>query len=284
MNENLPIPDHGLSLGEDMTVALQAARSAGLVVREGYGALHEIAEKGVGDLVSRVDTDCDLVAQSVLKDARPNDTILSEELSSGTRDTGQRLWVIDPLDGTAGFLFQVGENIFSVMIALRERLETQLSVILFPMTGQWFYAQKGVGAFKDGQRLSTDHVSRDLSKAWIDMNHYGDAQYQTPAFSQLDRRLRSPGGARLVTRSVPHSGIIAKIIDQEQRLAAVVHDNSPLCVKQGPWDIIPAQLLLEEAGGVMLNLRNERINPFRPEVFVAAGNREIATAITGLAV
>jgi fructose-1,6-bisphosphatase/inositol monophosphatase family enzyme len=267
-----------------MTVALQAARSAGLVVREGYGALHEIAEKGVGDLVSRVDTDCDLVAQSVLKDARPNDTILSEELSSGTRDTGQRLWVIDPLDGTAGFLFQVGENIFSVMIALRERLETQLSVILFPMTGQWFYAQKGVGAFKDGQRLSTDHVSRDLSKAWIDMNHYGDAQYQTPAFSQLDRRLRSPGGARLVTRSVPHSGIIAKIIDQEQRLAAVVHDNSPLCVKQGPWDIIPAQLLLEEAGGVMLNLRNERINPFRPEVFVAAGNREIATAITGLAV
>lgn len=283
MNENLQIPDHGLSLSEDMAVALQAAQKAGLILREGYGRLHQIEEKGVGDLVSRVDTDCDSAVQGVLKEARPNDDILSEELSSDTRDTGQRLWVVDPLDATAGFLFQAGENITSVMVALRERLETQLSIILFPMTGEWFYAQKGRGAFKNGQRLTTDEVTRDLRKAWVDMNHYGDEKYQTLAFAQLDRQLRSAEGARLVTRLVPHSGIVTKIIEQRQRIAAVVHDNNPQKVKQAPWDIVPAQLLLEEAGGVMVNLQNERIDPFKPEVIVAAGNREIAAAITRLA-
>ncbi|MBI2464142.1 inositol monophosphatase [Candidatus Peregrinibacteria bacterium] len=283
MNENLTIPNHGFSLGEDMTVALQAAQKAGLIVREGYGKLHDVEEKGVGDLVSRVDTDCDSAIQGVLKEARPNDDILSEELSSDTKDKGQRLWVVDPLDATAGFLFQAGENITSVMVALRDRLETQLSVILFPMTGEWFYAQKSRGAFKNGERLTTDGVTRDLSKAWIDMNHYGDERLQTPAFAQLDRRLRSPEGASLVTRLVPHSGIVTKIIEQRQRIAAVVHDNNPTKVKQAPWDIIPAQLLLEETGGVVINLQNERIDPFKPELIVAAGNREIATAITRLA-
>lgn len=283
MNKKILIPDHGLSLGDDMTVALQAAQKAGLIVREGYGKLHIIEEKGVGDLVTRVDTDCDSAIHNVLEAVRSGDDILSEELTSTTLDGGKRLWVVDPLDATAGFLFQAGENVTSVMIALRERFETQLSVILFPMTGKWFYAQKGRGAFMNGERLTTDGITKNLSNAWVDMNHYGDKQFQSHAFTRLDRRLRSSEGARLVTRLVPHSGIVTKIVEQRQKIAVVVHDNNPKKVKQAPWDIIPAQLLLEEAGGVVVNLQNERIDPFKPELIVAAGNRELATAITRLA-
>lgn len=114
------------------------------------------------------------------------------------------------------------------------------------------------------------------------MNHYGNGTYETSAFKKLDQKLRSNEGARFVTRMVPHSGIVTKIADQRQKLAAVIHDNNSQTVKQAAWDIIPAQILLEEAGGVMVNIHNEKIDPYKPELIVAAANEKIARSITQL--
>lgn len=275
------IPEHALTLGQDLQVAVGAAVAAGRIISENYFKLVDIEEKGVGDLVSFVDRACDEVVQNVLRDAFPDDGVLSEELSSGTVENGERLWVIDPLDGTAGFLFQVNENISSVMIALRENMQTVVSVVLFPLVGELYYAKSGEGAFLNGQKITTDHVVNDLSKAWVDMNHYGDFKRQSNQFTILDERLRSEDGARLVTRSAPHSGVFSHIVKPGGRLAAVVHDNGPK-VKQGPWDIIPAQLILEEAGGLVVNMEGKRVDPFVQEPFVAAGNRKIADSIRSL--
>lgn len=275
------IPEHALTLGQDLQVAVDAAVAAGRIISENYSRLIDIEEKGVGDLVSFVDRACDEAVQNVLRNVFPDDGVLSEELSSDTVENGERLWVIDPLDGTAGFLFQVDERISSVMIALRKNMRTVVSVVLFPLVNELYYAKSGEGAFLNGRRLTTDHVATDLSKAWVDMNHYGDFHHQSKEFTVLDERLRSEDGARLVTRFAPHSGIFSRIVRPSSRLAAVVHDNGSK-VKQGPWDIIPAQLILEEAGGVMLNMEGERVDPFVQEPFIAAGNRKIADSIRSL--
>lgn len=283
MNQ-LNIPDHARTLGEDLEIAVEAAFEAGQIIRSGYGKLHEVEEKGVGDLVSRIDKECDAKVQEKLALRRPNDSILSEELSPDQEENGNRLWIVDPLDATSGFLFQAGTEITSVMVALRDQLETQLGVILFPLTGNWFYAKNGVGCFKNGQRIKIPSTATTkLSEAWIDMNHFGDSSLQSTAFSHLDKKLRSPKGARFVTRGVPHSGIVCKLIEQKQKIAAVIHDNNPQKVKQAPWDIIPAQIILEEAGGIMMNLEGQRTNSFKPELIIAATNRQIATAIAKLA-
>lgn len=208
--------------------------------------------------------------------------MLSEELSSDVVEDGGRLWVIDPLDATAAFLFGAGRSFVSVMISLRQNFETELAVILFPLTGEWFYAKRGEGAFKNGQKIDTKKVTKKLNEAWVEMNHYGDAAFETEEFAKLDKRLRSADGARLVTRFAPYSGVVARIVEQDKRIAAVVHDNNPQSVKQAPWDIIPAQLLLEEAGGVFVNLKGERVDPLKAELMVAAGNREVAEAILDL--
>lgn len=279
----IAIPEHGSSLGPDMEVAMLAAAKAGAKIIAGFGRMQEIREKGVGDLVSAVDEECDAEVHAVLKEARPDDDILSEELASRTQDRGQRLWVVDPLDATAGFLFMVGDRIVSTMVALREELATQLAVVFFPLSKEWFYAKRGEGCFKDGERVTTAGAETQLRHAWVDMNHFGNFANQSAAFTRLDERLRSDRGARLVTRMVPHSGIATELIEQRMRLAAVVHDNDAQHVKQAPWDIAPPQLLLEEAGGVMINQRKERIDPFKPELIIAAANVQIAEAIVDLA-
>ncbi len=282
MNQ-LKIPDHGRSLGEDMGIALDAAFEAAEVIREGYGKLHTIETKGIGDLVSDVDRECDAKISALLKSRKPQDRIKSEELSPHEEESEDRLWIVDPLDATSGFLFQAGEEITSVMIALRDQMETQLGVILFPISGNCFYAMKGKGCFKNGERIKiSKNANSSLKDAWVDMNHYGDSSLQTPSFTRLDQRLRSKDGAKLVTRNVPHSGIVTKLIEQNQRLSAIIHDNSQRKVKQEAWDITPAQIVLEEAGGLMVNINGQRIHPFKPELIIAAVNMEIANAIASL--
>lgn len=270
------------ALSKAFSVALKAATKAGKLIKREYGKIHEIGQKGVGDLVSRVDHEADHIIQTIIRQEYTNDDILSEELTAHTKDRGQRLWVIDPLDGTAGFLFQTGPRTPSVMIALREHSETKLSVIFFPLTREYFYAIHGKGCFKDGKKVSTKDITHILKEAWIDMNHNGNSALESRDFARLDRALRSEKGAGLVTRSAPHSGIITRMLEKDTKLAAVIHDNNRHKVKQGPWDIIPAQLILEEAGGVMVNIKNQKIDPFKPELIVAAANRSIADSVIKL--
>ena len=80
----------------------------------------------------------------------------------------------------------------------------------------------------------------------------------------------------MVTGVVPYSGVAVRMLDQSVGMSAVVHDNGPKKVKQGPWDIAAVQLIVEEAGGVMWNPQGERISPFKPEPIIAAPSRALA--------
>jgi myo-inositol-1(or 4)-monophosphatase len=273
------VPAHALGLGDDMSVALRAAARAGAEILQGYGKLHQVGEKGVGDLACEVDVAADIAILGELKGSRPGDSLVSEELVPSSKDPGGRCWVVDPLDATSAFIFQTSRALPSVLVALREEGETQLGVVFFPLTNEWFYAVRGVGSYKDGVRLSTARHTTSLSSAWVDMNHYGDAQLETELFASLRKSLRSSNGARLVTSQVPHSGIVARIAEGEQKISAVIHDNNWKKVKQAPWDTSATQIILEEAGGVFLNLMGERYDPFRPEPIIAAASRDLAIQI-----
>src|SRR6185436_13368815 len=68
-----------------------------------------------------------------------------------TAGTADRMWVIDPLDGTSNYLQHF--PIWSVSIALRENDETVVGVIYEPLRDLFFTAQKGAGAFRNGDRM-----------------------------------------------------------------------------------------------------------------------------------
>jgi hypothetical protein len=112
------------------------------------------------------------------------------------------------------------------------------------------------------------------------MNHFPNADDETPVFARLWQRLRSPQGARVVTNGAPYSGISARIAHGEPRVAAVIHDNnSQRKPKQCLWDVAAVALVLREAGGVVVNLRGEDYNPRKHELFICAANRTIAEQI-----
>ena len=172
----------------------------------------------------------------------------------------------------------------AVLIARYSGGQTTLGVAYFPLTDEWFYAQRGCCAWKNGERINSRlKLPPELSTSWVEMNQYGDASYETKEFSRLRDGLRSHGGASLVTTTVPNSGVALRIAEARNGLVAVIHDNRADNVKQAAWDIAAVQLILEEAGGIFVNLNGGSIDPFQPEVMIVARTPEIAQQIIGLA-
>lgn len=264
-----------------MKLAVEAADAAGEIIRAGFGQVHQVELKGVGDLVSEVDRQADQRAASILGTDPLRRPILSEELTPNRPDAASGFWVVDPLDGTSAFLFQTGTVYSSVLIALWEEDSIRLGVVHFPLTGEWFFAERGKGAFRGDQDLRCDSDC-NLRSGWVELNHYGDVSFETAGFRLLRDRLRSDRGAALVTQNAAYSGVAVRVADPRTRLVAAVHDNNPESVKQGPWDIAAPKCILEEAGGLFLNLHGEPASPFVAEPMILASNRRIADSLLEL--
>lgn len=283
--KQLDVFQHATELSGDLLTAVRAADAAGRIIIDGAKTLAQgglegdIEQKAAGDLVSQVDIDADQAACGVLRE-NSDLPILSEELNCSLEER-DNLWIVDPLDASSAYLCQAGDQYPSVLVAQRRAGETTLGVVYFPLTGQWFYALKGRGAWVDGKRLVCDS-SATLSKSWVEMNHYGDCRHETEFFASLQKQLRSNAGARLVTCGVPNSGVAMRIALGRSSLAAAVHDNNASSVKQAPWDIAAPQVILEEAGGVFLNPRGQRSDPFLAEPIIVARSHALAQSLIEL--
>ena len=273
---------HATSIHTDLGVAAEAALAAGKIIANGFGKFHSIDEKSVGDFVSEVDQLADQAVCSVL--AADSDTpILSEELHPEISGEIKDFWIVDPLDATSAFLMQAGKQYPSVLIAKYQDGRVVLGLAFFPLTGEWFYGYRDQGAFKDGECLRVPETDSNLQDIWVEMNHYGDSTLETQSFSVLRDRLRTSDGARMVTTTVPNSGVALRVAESDTGLAAAIHDNSPAKIKQAPWDVAPVKLIIEEAGGVFLNLKGQPIDPFVAEVSVIARSKQLADQIIHLA-
>jgi myo-inositol-1(or 4)-monophosphatase len=272
---------HAKTLHPELATAITAAAAAGQIIVDGVDQLHEFDQKGVGDLVSEIDRRADAAISDVLK-SHSDAAILSEELNP-ENDAHDEMWIVDPLDGTSAYLMQVGNQYPAVLIAKWKNEKTQLGVAYFPLTGEWFYAVAGQGAWKNGDPLRTHTATpATLQNSWVEMNQYGDSSLETETFAALRTRLRSHGGASLVTTTVPNSGVAIRIAESKAGLVAAIHDNRADNVKQAPWDIAAPQLILQEAGGVFLNLDGQPSNPFVAEVIVVARSKNVAEQIIEL--
>lgn len=263
-----------------LSVAVRAADRAGEVVREGYYQAQEIEDKGHGDLVSQVDIKCDHIIQEAIYASFPDDIILSEELTPDQDVKDKPYWVIDPLDGTSAYLFRTAIDMPSVMIAYCDKQGPLFSVIFFPLSDEFFYAVRGHGAFENRRQLYCKDCR--LDRAWVEMNQYSEVKYESAQFKKLRDNLRKTGGARLVTTCPPHSGVGVRIAEGEKKVSAVIHDNNPKWLKQGPWDVIPAALILQEAGGTVITFKGKPYDPFTPEPFIMASSKKLAHQIMKL--
>lgn len=224
-----------MSTDNRLELAIDLARRAGGLLRDGFGHAADIRHKGAIDLV----TEFDLTSESLIVDgirrAFPQDSWLAEE--GGLRGSGDARWLIDPLDGTVNYAH--GVPIFAVSIAYAQAGSPVIGVIYDPLRDELFHARTGAGAFLNGRRLAVaDPASLNDSLLVTgfaydirtseenNLNHY-------TAFA-----LRSQGVRRLGSASLDLAYVAAGRIDGYWELSVEA------------WDVAAGVVLVREAGGL----------------------------------
>ena len=143
----------------NINVMVMAARKAAKVLIRDYGEIEklQVSIKGPGDFVTAADKKVEKIIIEELKKARPEYSILSEEVGYIKNDENFK-WVIDPIDGTANFLHGIPH--FAISIGLEANKEIVCGIIYDPIKDEMFLAEKGNGSYLNNQRIRVSSRSK----------------------------------------------------------------------------------------------------------------------------
>ena len=225
----------------ELRVAVDVARNAGAAILEFYNRPIEVLQKfdqDVGEPVTLADRTANELIVNALHQHFPDDGILAEESEDTARRLGkQRVWMVDPLDGTNGFIDGNGD--FAVQIGLAVDGIAVLGVVYQPLTDLLYWAVRNQGAWiesADGE-LRAARVSEHTSLP--QMRLAASRSHRSP---RMDRVVRALGVEHEVQRG--SVGIKVGLII-EQQCDIYVH----LSPRTKQWDTCAPQIILAEAGG-----------------------------------
>jgi myo-inositol-1(or 4)-monophosphatase len=226
-----------------LQAALDAADTAGEVLRRKYTTVRQVTQKGPREIV----TDADLASQASLQaslSARFPDYILISEEGRHDLDLSALVptWIVDPVDGTTNYAQRIPT--FCITIALRHQGETLLGVVHDPLRRETFFAVKGKGAYlKTGRKAAVPirvSLVAPLSAAVI----------ATDWPRQLDLRHRVGEALVRVTSRCRSARVMGTAALSLVYVAAGRLDGYYQLVLQA-WDVAAAALILTEAGGTI---------------------------------
>ena len=242
-----------MDLSRELETAIALARAAGARILE-YYALEIIAEQKYGvDNFAEPVTIADKTASKIivegLEKAFPSDAILSEEEADNmkTRLSAEKVWMIDPIDGTWGFIKKDGD--FGVQIGLTERGEAILGVVFLPVHDELFYAAKGAGAFLVKGDAPPEPLQVSDITDFTKMNLASSRNHRSPKMHRIIEEFGFP-------REIQRGSVGLKVGLIARREADIYIHLSP---RTKFWDSCAPQIILEEAGGRMTDLFGTRI-------------------------
>jgi myo-inositol-1(or 4)-monophosphatase len=250
-----------------LNIAVGAARRAGeVIVRslDRVGAL-TVSEKGRNDFVSEVDRAAEQVLIAAIRKAYPAHGFLAEE--SGAAPGDDYTWVIDPLDGTTNFLH--GFPQFAVSVACRHRGRAEVAVVLDPMRGELFTAERGAGTQLDGRRLRvSQRVSLDGALIGTGFPYRENRRWLRPYLAMLERVMDATAGVRRPgAASLDLAYVAAGRLDGFWEAGL------------SPWDTAAGNLLITEAGGRVGDFTG---GEYRDGGHLLAGNPRVFAALADL--
>lgn len=223
----------------DTETARTAARVAGEIVRTGFEEAFETSMKGSVDPVTDVDEKAERAIRDIIAEKSPDDLILGEE-GGGSRWDSERIWIVDPLDGTVNFVHGVPQ--FAVSIALWEEGRPQLGVVLDVIRSEEFFAVSGQGATLNGKPISVSKTS-DLENSLLGTGFPYDRRTHGAAYLAVvgDVLARARGMRRLGSAALDMCWVACGRFD------GYWEHGGPHGVK--PWDVAAGMLIVTEAGG-----------------------------------
>lgn len=218
-------------------LAVGAALRSGALLRENLGRAGHIEFKGAVDIVTELDKRSEALITESIRKAFPGHGILAEETPE-VAAAGPFRWIIDPLDGTTNYAH--GFPVFCVSIAFEEAGEVRLGVVYNPMLDELFVAEKGAGAYLNGQRIAVSKVAtmdRGLLATGFPYDLRTSEANNFDHFSNFSRKAQAirRAGAAALDLSYTAAGRFDGFWE----------------MKLKPWDVAAASLLVKEAGGAI---------------------------------
>ena len=261
-------------MSREIDIAIDAARRAGRLLLDATDDLKSLQQKEDDDarresrqgLVTEMDRRCEREILSVLSAAFPQDGFLGEEQTALNLGR-ERVWVIDPLDGTISYAR--GLDAYATAIALLQHNEPVLGVVYLPDRDELFAAEAGAGATRNGQRI---HVT-------------AEAAVESCVLS-MDHR---------IFRSGLHPRATGDLVRRVRRLRVADSGSRELCyvacgrvdgfirMQQPTYDFVMGRVIVEEAGGVVRDFGGGPIGVRRDRergANLVAGNARLVEQLT----
>ena len=146
-------------ISANINVMVKACRKAAKTLIRDFGEIEklQVSIKGPGDFVTASDIKTEKILIEELGKARPNYSILSEEVGEIKNDEEFK-WIIDPIDGTSNFLHGIPH--FAISIGLEQNNEIICGIVFDPIKDETFVAEKGNGSYLNNQRIRVSSRSK----------------------------------------------------------------------------------------------------------------------------
>jgi 3'(2'), 5'-bisphosphate nucleotidase len=242
----------------ELQTAVELARAAGAAILDLYEGPIKVEQKNYDDDIEPV-TQADRTANELivtkLKREFPNDGILAEEsVDTKRRLQKSRVWMVDPLDGTNGFIDGNGD--FAVQIGLAEEGQCVVGVVYQPLAGVLYRAVRGEGTWMERPQFPAERAQVSNKTDLSSMRLAASRSHRSPRMNKVVAHF----GFR---EEVQRGSVGIKIgLLVEQQCDVYIH----LSPRTKQWDTCAPEVILTEAGGRVTDLFGYPLNYNVPDV------------------
>ena len=242
-----------------LEAAAQAARSAGELLRQHFGAPLEVNAFEAHDIKLDLDVRSQDLITRLLLDRFPGHAIYGEEGLAGNQDS-ECQWIVDPIDGTVNYFYSIPH--FCISIALRERGEIIVGVIYDPMRDELWQAERGGVATLNGAPIAVSARTR-LSDAVLSVGFSKTKTTINAGLPLLEKYITRARKCRLMGSAALDLAYVSC-----GRLDAYIEQSVSL------WDVAAGKLLVECAGG-KFEMTPRADNPDKISVVASSGRIDL---------
>lgn len=254
-----------MDLARVVDLCKRASLEAGDAILSIYGADFSVEYKNDNSPLTAADKAANEIITKALVQGYPECAILSEELEDNKeRTNSDYCFIVDPLDGTKEFVNRNGQ--FTVNIALAYKGKSVLGVVYAPVLRELYFAWEAGGAFLEA---SGETVRLSVSDKLSDLTFVGS---------------KSHSGEKEAALLCQHSDVISQTVSAGSSLKGcmVAAGKADLYYRYGltrEWDTAAMQCVVEEAGGIFLQLdgtpmRYNRANTLNEKGFLIVNRKE----------
>jgi myo-inositol-1(or 4)-monophosphatase len=223
----------------------EIAREAGALLMGYFHRRVKVEYKGDVDLVTEADRASEALITKRIRERWPGHNIMGEEGTRSEQGSDYR-WYVDPLDGTTNFAH--GYPVFCVSLGLEHKDERVAAVIFDPTREEMFTAEKGGGAFLNGQPIHVSSIA-NLAECLVATGFPSHKRHKNPnIFFYHQITLKTHGVRRAGSAALDLCNVASGRFDGFWEF------------NLNPWDTAAGVLIVQEAGGRVTRFDGQ---PFR---------------------